>query len=202
MDKGLISFPWNVSGLLTIGISIRILSLKLKGTTLSLSVALRARIHISLSTRTHTTCMLIRFHTLMQTLIALSLRPNKKITNKPHCLFPQRISIRHKSAYTWRKNTHTHTHTHINMHIQGSGARFHHCEVKGGRRKQRRMTLTLIPPAAKLSLSAPLALFLGFASLSLVSSYLRMSLKLSDFPIPMPVAGAASQKKQSFHSNL
>lgn len=43
MDKGLISFLWNVSRLLTIGISIRILSLKLKDTvTLSLSIPLCA----------------------------------------------------------------------------------------------------------------------------------------------------------------
>lgn len=115
MDKGLISFPWNVSGLLTIGISIRILSLKLKGTTLSLSIALR-RAYTYVCAHTHTqtqTCMLIRFHTLVQTPIALSLRPNKKITNKPHCLFPQRISIRHKSAYTHtEEKTHTHKHAH------------------------------------------------------------------------------------------
>lgn len=48
MATSLISFLWNVSGLLTSGITIKILTLKLKGTTLSLSIRFYSH------TRTHT----------------------------------------------------------------------------------------------------------------------------------------------------
>lgn len=81
------------------------------------------------------------------------------------------------------------------MHIQGSGARF--SPLRGQRRRTQTKTdaFDINPTCCKtLSQCPPLALFSSFASLSLVSSYLCMSFQLSDFPTPMPVAGAVSQK--------
>lgn len=110
MDKGLISFPWNVSGLLTIGISIRILSLKLKGTTLSLSIALRhAYTYVCAHTHTNTN---VHAHTFPHTranadrLIASSKQEDNKQTTLS--VSTEDLDKTQISLHTHRrKNTHT-----------------------------------------------------------------------------------------------
>lgn len=194
MDKGLISFLCYVSGLLTIGISITIPSLKLWHNTRLICV-LRTQMHTHVHANTPT-----RLRTRSQTLIALSHCPNKKITNKPHCLFPQRISIRHKSAYAHRQ-----TDTRVNIYkqrTQGSGASFHRDGKKNGL-KQGWMTLTLIPPVSNSFWVTLLLHFQALIPLSLISSYLSgTSLQPSGFPIPMPVDTAGCWKKRGFPFSL
>lgn len=152
MDKGLISFLCYVSGLLTIGISITIPSLKLWHNTRLICV-LRTQMHTHVHANTPT-----RLRTRSQTLIALSHCPNKKITNKPHCLFPQRISIRHKSAYAHRQ-----TDIRVNIYkqrTQGSGASFHReWRWLKKRIKTRMDDFDINPTCFKLFLSDPFAPF-------------------------------------------